>query len=62
MDSDRFCPDTDTPHIVAHYEISQETYFGLEELESCMDSEETTKPFAATLRSLFGQIVCVLED
>jgi hypothetical protein len=62
MDSDRFCPDTDTPHIVAHYEIPRETYFWLQELESCMDTEETTRPFAATLRSLFGRIVCVLED
>jgi hypothetical protein len=62
MVSNRICPDTCSPIIVAHYEIPPETYSQLQELVFVMDSSEATKPYAAALRSLFGQVVCVLED
>jgi hypothetical protein len=62
MDSDRFCPDPDAPGSLAHYEIPPETYCRLQAVALLLDKDATTKPFAVTLRSLFGQIVCVLED
>ena len=54
--------DTYSPEIVAHYEIPRETFCRLQALALLMDRSEATKPYAAAMRSLFGQVVCVLED
>jgi len=62
MDSNRNCPDAYSPEIVAHYEIPRETFCRLQELALLMDRSEATKPYAAAMRSLFGEVVCVLED
>jgi hypothetical protein len=62
MNSNRTYPDTHSPEIVAHYEIPRETYCRLQALALLMDRTEATKPYAAAMRSLFGQVVCVLED
>ena len=45
MDSNRFCPDPDTPDIVAHYEIPCETYCRLQDLVLLMEESESTKPW-----------------
>jgi len=61
MASNRVCPDTSSAVVVAHYEIPRETYSRLQDLVLVMDGSEATKPYAAALRSLCGEVVCVLE-
>lgn len=62
MSSNRMSPDAYSQEIVAHYEIPRKTYCRLQALALLMDRSEATKPYAAAMQSLFGQVVCVLAD
>ena len=57
----RVCANPDESDLQAHYEVPRETYKELQALALRMDKVAAARPYAATLQSSIGQIVCVTE-